>query len=421
MKILIYGLNFLPEKTGIGKYTGEMALWLAEAGHEVRVITAPPYYPEWSVHGGYQNGYARDSRFPMVHRAPIWLPKRVTGLKRLVHLASFALSSFPLLCSAFRWRPDIVWLAAPTLFLCPGTLLLARAANARAWLHVQDFEVDAAFQLGLLRGKRIKGWVLACERWFMRRFERVSTISSRMIAKAAEKGIDLSRLILFPNWVDLSAIRPMPTSTYRAELGIAPEATVMLYSGNMGGKQGLEMLAEVALLLRHERKLIFVFCGDGPEKEDLVRRCGDLSSVHFLPLQPAARLNELLCLADIHLLPQRADAADLVMPSKLTGMLASGRPVIATAQAQTELHQLVGDRAQCGLVVPPADAEAMAQAILKLAGDEQSRMLMGANGRAFAVQELGHDAVLSRFEEELARCLEEKDAPVAGAEARARA
>ena len=312
----------------------------------------------------------------------------------------------------------MVWVAAPTLFLCPGALLLARATNARAWLHVQDFEVDAAFQLGLLRGKRIKGWVLACERWLMRRFHRVSTISSRMIAKAAEKEVDLSRVILFPNWVDLSVIRPIPTSTYRTELGIAPDATVMLYSGNMGGKQGLDMLAEVALLLRDEWKLKFVFCGDGSEKEDLVRRCRDLPGVHFLPLQPAERLNELLCLADIHLLPQRADAADLVMPSKLTGMLASGRPVIVTAQAQTELYQLVSDRAKCGLVVPPEDAKAMARAILKLARDEQSRVLMGANGRAFAVHELGHDAVLSRFEQELARCLEGEDSRVTGAEAR---
>src|SRR4249920_3252844 len=100
MKILIYGLNFPPEKTGIGKYTGEMALWLAEAGHEVRVIAAPPYYPEWTIHRGYQNTYGRDSQFQAVYRAPIWLPSRVTGLKRLVHLASFALSSFPLLCCA---------------------------------------------------------------------------------------------------------------------------------------------------------------------------------------------------------------------------------------------------------------------------------------------------------------------------------
>ena len=124
MKLLVYGINFAPELTGIGKYTGEMVAWLAARGHEVRVVTAPPYYPDWSVRPGYSGSrYAReDWRGATVLRTPLWVPRKVTGLKRLVHLASFALSSLPTLLAQWRWKPDVVWVTEPPLFCAPAPL-----------------------------------------------------------------------------------------------------------------------------------------------------------------------------------------------------------------------------------------------------------------------------------------------------------
>lgn len=418
MKILIYGINFSPELTGTGKYTGEMAAWLAARGNDVTVITAPPYYPQWKVLDGYHAGRyaAQEWRGVKVYRAPVWVPAVPGGLKRLLHLASFALSSLPVLLWRAAHRPDVVIVVEPPLFCAPAAVAAARLCGARAWLHIQDYEVDAAFELGILKGRRLKQWVSGLERWLMRRFDRVSTISSRMLALAQHKGVDNARLVLFPNWIDLAAVRaaghpaPEPASpdspaaagehadTYRRELGIPDDALIAMYSGNMGGKQGLATLADVARVLRKQTGVYFVFCGDGPQRAALQARCAGLQRVHFLPLQPAGRLAELLATADIHLLPQRAGAADLVMPSKLTGMLASGRPVVCGAAPGTELASVVAD---CGIVVPPENTRAMARAIQALAQNSETRQGLGRAAWRYAQANLDGDAVLGRFEQDL--------------------
>ncbi len=433
MRILIHGINYSPELTGIGKYTGEMAEWLAAQGHEVRVVTAPPYYPQWKVAEGYANKWTKEVQGTrikgqvdapllepvVVYRCPLWVPIKPSGLKRILHLASFALSSFPVMLSQIFWRPDVVWVVEPPLFCAPQAWLVARLSGAKAWLHIQDYEVDAAFDLGLLKGKLLRGLVASCERWLMRRFDRVSTISTRMVERAIAKGVAAERVVMFRNWVEINQVqdassKAQGTSGYRAELGVADDAVVALYSGNMGGKQGLEILAEVAKLQAQGARdkgqvseplalsllpvVVFVFCGNGAGRDDLVAQCAGLDNVHFLDLQPAERLSELLAMADIHLLPQRADAADLVMPSKLTGMLASGRPVVATANVGTELASVVQE---CGLVVPPEQPDVMADAIFRLAIDADLRCRLGAAGRAYAVANLDRDSVLGKFESEL--------------------
>ncbi|MBB1600087.1 glycosyltransferase WbuB [Variovorax sp. UMC13] len=405
MKLLVYGINFAPELTGIGKYSGEMVAWLSARGHEVRVITAPPYYPEWKVHAGYSaTRYARETwHGAQVFRTPLWVPTKVNGTRRLLHLASFALASIPALLAQWRWKPDVIWMTEPPLFCTPAGLAFARLRSAKAWLHIQDYEVDAAFELGLLKGARLRSFVAGAERWLLGRFDRVSTISQRMLERASAKGVQATRLLSFPNWADISAIRPLAgPSPYRAELGIADDAVVALYAGNMGAKQGLELLADLALALRARTDIVFVFCGGGAGRDALMARCAGLDSVRFIDLQPVERLGDLLGLADVHLLPQRADAADLVMPSKLTGMLSSGRPVLAGARPETELGQVV---AQCGRIVPPEDAAAFAEALLQLAADPALRRELGLRARRYAEERLDRDAVLARFERDLQDCI----------------
>ena len=407
MKILLYGLNYAPELTGIGKYTGEMAAWLAANGHEVRVVTAPPYYPAWSISPGYSGlAYRRELiQGVKVLRCPLWVPKRPGGAKRLVHLASFAISSLPVVLWQAWWRPELVWVVEPALFCAPAALGVARLSRAKAWLHVQDLEVDAAFDMGLLKGQKLRKWVLKGERALMQGFDVVSTISQRMRERILAKGVPTHKAVLAPNWVDVAAIAPTlyagdgssqkaELNSYRVALGLGAHQLVALYSGNMGGKQGLELLGQVANLLEGYPEITFVLCGDGPAKVKLQEQCKHLPQVHFMALQPQEKLSELLSMADIHLLPQRADAADLVMPSKLTGMLASARPVIATARAGTELAEVVEN---CGLVVPPEDPRAMVNAILALAKDPELRQRLGAAGLKHARDYMDRDSVLSQW------------------------
>lgn len=424
MRILIHGINFSPELTGIGKYSGEMAQWLAMQGHEVRVVTAPPYYPQWKIADGYANKWHTetvDLSNPLfasggsllVYRCPLWVPVKPSGLKRLLHLASFALMSLPVMLHQIFWRPDLVFVIEPPLFCAPQSWLVARLSGAKAWLHIQDFEVDAAFDLGMLKGGVLRRLVTSVEGWLMRRFDRVSTISQRMLDRLLTKGVSIKNTVLFPNWVDFNTIASKQVLdvnavfegsvlSYRSQLSIEADAIVALYSGNMGAKQGLEVLAQVASLLQDSPEIVFVFCGNGAGRDDLVMLCSGLKNVRFMDLQPLERLGELLAMADIHLLPQRADAADLVMPSKLTGMLASGRPVVATANPDTELANVV---VNFGFVVTPEQPSAFAEAIMMLVEDSELRARFGDAGSRYAKECLDRDVVLARFENEVKKII----------------
>jgi colanic acid biosynthesis glycosyl transferase WcaI len=412
MKILIYGLNYAPELTGIGKYTAEMAEALVLLGHDVRVVCAPPYYPEWRVAQGYSPLRYRSEVVRGVHiwRAPLWVPAQPSGVTRMVHLASFAISSLPLLLRQMLWCPNVVMTIAPALMCAPAAALLARLTDAKSWLHIQDFEVDAAFNLGLLKGAKSARFARAVERSLMRRFDVVSSISERMVERARRLGVDAERIFSMPNWVDTKVIYPLGrASDYRRELAIPDGNKVVLYSGNMGAKQGIELLAAAAARLAERTDINFVFCGNGATKAALMKRCDGLPNCRFIPLQPAERLNELLNLADIHVLPQRGDAADLVMPSKLTGMLASGGAIIAMARPETELYAVVASR---GVVVEPENVEALTEAITGLADDPLRRATLGAAARRFAEEALAPAAVLGRLDARLVTTASGKSAAV---------
>lgn len=388
-----------------------MARWLGERGHDVRVVTAPPYYPAWRIREDYRGTFYRTERAvgkPTIIRTPLYVPQKPTGLKRMIHLVSFMLGSLPVMLREIFHKPDVVFTVQPTFFGAPIALLVAGASGAASWLHVQDFEVDAGFDLGLLPSySLVRGFALGLERFFLRGFDRVSSISSKMVERSQLKGIAPARTILFPNWVDIDHVFPLDApNRFRAELGLE-DKTILLYSGNMGNKQGLELLAPLASAFapggpHADPRVHFLFCGDGAFRPQLESLVGTLSNVTLLPLQPYNALNELLNCADIHLLPQRAGAADLVMPSKLTGMLSSGRPVIATADPGTQVAQVVENgKYPCGYVVPPEDPEALHAAVTHLVADAELRATLGTNARQFAVRHLGREEVLLRFERDL--------------------
>ncbi|MDO9238265.1 MAG: glycosyltransferase WbuB [Aquabacterium sp.] len=397
MKILIYSANYAPEPTGIGKYSGEMAEWLAANGHDVRVVAAPPYYPNWQVAEGYQwPPYRREQLNGVgVWRAPLWVPAQPSGIKRVLHLLSFAISSAPVMLRQVVWSPDVVLTVAPAIACAPMGWLTARLSGATAWLHVQDFEVDVAFQMSLLKGRFAQRIALWCERTLMRRFDKVSTISNKMVDRLRSKGISADVVELFPNWVDTHGVMPLAgVSSYRAELGIAPDKIVALFSGTWGAKQDLLSIPEAAKLLAHRSDLMFVICGDGLMRPELEAACAGLPNVRLLPLQPKERLSDLLGMADIHLLTQSADAQDLVLPSKLTGMLSSGRPVVATCHPDTEIAAVVS---RCGLVASPGCTAGFAQAIVRLADQPQLRAELGAQARIYAEHSLAKDPILARW------------------------
>lgn len=407
LKVLVVGLNYAPDFIGIPKYTTELCEDLVRRGHVVEIITAPPYYPAWSVPAEYRRAWRSEMRNGVkVVRCPLYVPTQPNGLKRLLHHLSFAASSLPAaIRAAFRLRPDVVFAVAPSLMSAPTALLAAKLSGAKSWLHIQDFEVDAAFELGMLKGAGPRRWAERLEGALLGAFDRVSTISESMRSLLLRKGVADDDALEVRNWVDVETITAWPSSdtSYRRELNIPPDHVVALYSGNMAGKQGLETLGDVAHILEKAGAgVTLMLCGQGPLRHVLEASCADRGNVRFLDLQPMDKLPELLATADIHLLPQRAEAADLVLPSKLTGMLASGRAVVAMADAGTGLATEVQG---CGLIAPPGNAQAMADAITQLAANAEERARFAAAARQRAEQRWRMSAVIDGFEAQLKRLL----------------
>ncbi len=405
LRILVLGINYAPELTGIGRYTGEMASWLAARGHDVRVVTAPPYYPQWKVANGYSTlRYCQERKVNIrVWRCPLYVPSSLSGPKRLLHLVSFAASSFPVMLRQLFWKPDVVMGIEPPLFCAPTTWLIAKLSGARSWLHVQDFEVDAAFDVGVLSSSWMRSAVVAVESWLMRRFDCVSTISPSMFERLSVKGVDEERATLFPNWADLDGVRhdEAAAAEFRSKHGVPATAFLALYSGNMGEKQGLEIVLDAAHRLSGERDVRFVLCGDGAARTRLEQqaRIRGLDNVRFLPLQSAEDVAGMLSAADVHLVIQKPGAADLVMPSKLTNIMAVGGFALITAAAETELGRLVTEHPFVGILCPPQDVEGLMAAIL-------SRKALGGSRytprvRRYAEQAIAPGQVLGEFESRL--------------------
>ena len=247
------------------------------------------------------------------------------------------------------------------MFSAPAVVAAAKLVGARSILHVQDLEIDAAFNVGHLKGYWLQKLAFAFERFMLRRFNLIITISERMRKKIVEKGVPENSATVLRNWVNISTIQRIEgPNSFRAKLGIAPQDFVVLYSGQMGPKQALHLLLEAALKCGDKSQIQFVVAGDGPTKQSLVATYSRAPNIHFLPVQPEEMLCELLNLADLHVLTQDRGTADLVLPSKLGGMLASGRRILVMADAGTELYDLLYGTA---IIVPTGDVHALAVAI----------------------------------------------------------
>jgi colanic acid biosynthesis glycosyl transferase WcaI len=406
LRILLHSNNYAPELISTGKYNGEMCEWLAARDHEVRVVVPQPFYPQWQVMEGYSAWAYRRERIRGVEvwRSPTWVPAEPSTIERLLHLASFAVSSLPSMLRQVRWRPDVVIVTEPTLLCFPQAWLTARLSGAKLWLHVLDFELDAALQLEMLStGSSVRRFLYMAEYFLLRRADRVSTISEKMMQRLSDKGVPGDDSWLFPNWADTDLVQPLAQDNeVRRELGATSEQVLVLYAGNMGEKQGLELILDAADQLKKRAKIRFAIVGGGPARKKLERaaRQQKLHNVRFLPVQPLERLPLMLAAADIHLVIQRREAADLVMPSKLTNILAAGRPSVATVDPGTAISEILNGYG-CGITVLPESATELTSGIVTLAEDARMRNQLGRNARRYAESYLKKDKILIDFENRL--------------------
>ncbi|MBO0930945.1 WcaI family glycosyltransferase [Fibrella aquatilis] len=404
MRILLYSISYSPEVAGSGRFNGELTKWLAEHGHEVDVITAHPYYPEWKVKDEYKGkGWFNEKSGTLtVYRTPLYVPEHVTGESRILHELSFAFNSL------FHWikllfkHYDVFIGVCPPLQAGLVPYIFSRLKQTPFVFHIQDLQVDTARNLGMIKNRRLISFLDGIERYLLRNADRVSSISEGMKRNILSKGTPPERYRMVENWVNIDMFQPMSMEqSLRAELGFSSEDQLALYAGNIGEKQGLEVLVDAAVLLKNHPAIKIIVFGEGAARERLqeAARQQSLDNLLFFPILPYEQMPRVLAMADIHLVVQKRAASDLVMPSKLVGILAAGGASIVSADSGTSLSDVVLDN-RLGWVIEPDQGDKLANAIL-MALHSPMLQQYKLNARTYAENHLSEHAILPRFEKML--------------------
>jgi colanic acid biosynthesis glycosyl transferase WcaI len=401
-KIAIVSINYAPELTGISVYSTGMAEHFARRGDDVTLYTAFTYYPAWKKSKSDEGRLYRAERKNgvAVRRSYLYVPRKPSASRRILHEFSFVVSTA--VNYLFGPRADCTIIVSPPLFLGVPIAMLAWLKGSRSVFHVQDLQPDAAVDLGMIKPGALSGILFALERASYRVVDKVSTISEGMRNRIIAKGVAPSKIVLFRNWANDDCVERCANPGSLREAWGLKNKFVVLYSGNLGVKQGLGSALDAAAALQRHPDITFVIVGDGGEKANLVRHAetAGLTNVMFKPLQPSERLNELLASADVSIIPQKLGVKDIVLPSKLANIMASERSIVAAASPDSEMARILNG-AECGIVVAPEDGAAMAAGILDLYHAPQRRAQMAANGRRYMNAHLREAPVIDAFRMEL--------------------
>lgn len=399
-RVLVIGINCLPELTGIGRYTGEMVSWLADHNYYCSVITTFPYYPYWKVQKPYTGKFYKrevlhDGKLNL-YRCPFYVPGKPSGFKRVIHELSFFISAFFIVfCFLFKKKHDEIICIAPPFHLGFLALFYRFFKGGRVTYHIQDLQIEAARDLKVLKPDWIFAVLFMLERQILKKVDRLSTISKGMQRKVYAKA--RREVMLFPNWADTKSFFPLENrDQLKRYWNFKASDKIVLYSGSLGEKQGLDILLDVAAEVKENRELRIVICGTGPYKEKMKTIANErgLTNVYFLPLQDNNVFNNFLNMADVHLVLQKADASDLVMPSKLTTILSTGSLALVTSNQGTSLYDVMTEN-QMGHVIVPDDKVALKKAVLWCISADFSKER--TNARLYAEQFLDRNAILSRM------------------------
>ncbi len=401
MRILVWGINYAPELTGIAPYNTALCQFLQARGHRVRMVTTFAYYPAWRKALEDRGRLYRTDTLAgvAVHRCWHYVPRRPSVLKRVLHEASFVGGSLARVLTLPR--PDVVVVVSPPLLLGAAAWLVSRCWRRPFLFHVQDLQPDAAVGLGMLQPSLVTRWLYRLEALAYRKASRVSGISEGMVSAFRRKGVPPDKCLYFPNGVRLPAATPPPAwGGFRLRQQLGADDFLAVYSGNLGVKQGLEVLVEAAARTRNPQLRVIV-CGDGADRHRLAARVAALRlrNLTLLPLQPEARFQELLEDTDVSVITQQHGAGGAFFPSKLLASLAHGKPILAVADDASELTRAL-KAGGFGVQVSPGDPAGLAERLDELAGAPARLLGYGRAGRRF-VRQFELEKVLADFEREL--------------------
>ena len=401
MRILIYSYNYAPEPIGIAPLITELAEGLVKKGHEVRVVTSMPNYPQRRIYEGYRGKlYLTElTNGVVVQRSYVWIRPEPNLIDRLLLEISFVLTSF---VHALKGkRPDVILLTAPPLPVSLPAALLGRIHRTPVVLNLQDILPDAAVHVGLLKNPKLIRVFEVLEKFAYQNATKISVIADGFAENLRKKNVPEEKIEQIPNWVDVDFIRPMPkeNNAFRAAHQLT-EKFVVLYSGNIGLTQGLTTVINAAVRLRHIPDIAIVIVGEenALDQLQLYRDTCKAKNVTLLPFEPRKNLPEMLSAADVGLVVQKRNVIAFNMPSKIQVLLASGLAIVASVPPNGTAARAV-EESGGGILVPPEDPGALAATILELYYNPDKVKMLGEKSRLYAVENYTFEQALNRYEE----------------------
>ena len=395
---------YYPEDTAIGLYNAQMVNYLENKGYEVVVVTGFPSYPQWKIREDYKkkNTFLTEKiGNTKVFRYKQYVPSIPTFFKRILLIIDFTFGS--LINILKIKKTDIIICVVPyttTVFL--GWILKLKT-RAKIWNHIQDFEFDAAKQTGVSNsGNIFKRFFFALlfkiETFFLNKANINSTISLSMLDKLVKKSKNQS--CYFPNWIDHDKISPKNNKIHKY---LNSRKFKILYSGNIGDKQDWVNFFKFLNKLDNE-KVQIIIVGDGSKKDYVLQKIKGLDNVNYYPPVNYNELSSLLCSTDLHVLFQKQDVIDSVMPSKLLGMMASAKPSLVLGNSSSEVKNIINE-SKGGYYISNNDLDECVSIVEQLIDNSEKSQSMGANARNYVVKNFSKERVLSTFETKLSEII----------------
>jgi colanic acid biosynthesis glycosyl transferase WcaI len=407
MRVTVIGINYYPETTGIGPFNTGLCDYLSQR-NEVEMISTFSYYPGWKKQPGEEKLLSRTEKIKAVtlHRGWHYVPAKATAIKRIIHELTFIGSS--VLRALFSKAPDVYVIVSPPLLSGLAIGFIAKIKGRPVLFHIQDLQPDAAVWLGMLTQR----WLIKTLYWFeaitYRWMHVISGITPAMVKALLEKDLPPQKVKLLPNWIPISRDSELPprrteaAMQVRRSLGIEDNTFLAVYSGNLGSKQGLDVLLDTALELKQRNipaaEITLMICGDGAEKVRLTGKAKELGldNLKFTPLLPYEDYKAILTSIDVSLVTQVLGSGKAFFPSKVLSILAAGCPILAVCDEESPLHDSLAE-GNCGTTAHPDEPSAIAEALQKLAEDRLRLETYSRSGFNW-VKRFAPETVLANFE-----------------------
>lgn len=394
--VAIVTSNFWPEQTGIGQVTTEFAEYLSSRGVEVRVATAMPYYPEWTIYAPYRGRVAMREQLGkiVVHRAWHYTRPAPGALGRLVHEASLCLFLVPQIVRAVDGA-HIVYIVSPDLSVAFVASLVARLVGVKQALIVQDVQPEAAVEMGMLRNQRLISLASWMARSIYESAAEIYTLSEGMRRRIAKKTQKPDKIVVMPNTIDSDELAPRPGEPSRFRDAFVKEGTfAIVHAGNMGQKQDLDLILRTANRMIDDKRFHFFVFGDGAVKDEFLRKREEaaLTNVSHFPFQDRAMLPHMLREADAVLVSQLPEVIDVVVPSKLMTAMGAGAMIVAACAESSETASIVR-KSRGGVVIPASDDAALCDTLLRLRNGDIDVERCRTSAREYAMANFDRDVV----------------------------